>query len=142
MSVSRRSFIRIGGLTALAAFAAPDRFFGKGRKDLPFENFGNDVFQLRGNDLESLIGSHFWLTTDSESVQAVLIEVKKSSRRELSRKNGTECFSLVFSLKDNEPRAQETYAVTHQTLGNFPLFLVPGKGAMGEPLLIAAFNRL
>jgi hypothetical protein len=40
--------------------------------------------------------------------------------------NGRECFSLVFEGPRSLPLRQETYTITHSTLGTFELLIVPG----------------
>lgn len=131
MSVSRRNFIKIGGLTALVCYAAPDKILG-----FPTQGLSDSFSRLSGSEFRNQIGSHFLLTGESTVIQSTLIEVRNSGRRK------GECFTLVFSLLGDEAAAQSTYTVTHQTLGDFPMFLVPGKSAKGEPLLIAVVNRV
>jgi hypothetical protein len=53
-----------------------------------------------------------------------------------------ECFSLAFSTGDGDRLVQGTYAVSHDVLGSFSLFIVPGSSGGGEGTYTALVNRL
>jgi hypothetical protein len=52
-----------------------------------------------------------------------------------------ECFSLSFSSREGDALEQGTYTVSHDALGSFPLFVVPGSDGRG-PTYTALVNRL
>ena len=136
MPFTRRDFIRISSLSALAAIAAPNQISGQVRNANPA------LFSpYRINHYQGHIGSYFQLTTETETFQSMLIEVKDLQDRHKDR-SAAENFSLVFQLPQNSEASQKSYTITHRTLGNFELFLVPGKSAENQPLLIAVINRL
>jgi hypothetical protein len=51
-----------------------------------------------------------------------------------------ECFALSFSASLAQPLTQNTYSMDHATLGQFPLFIVPGQP--GGQTYFAIVNRL
>jgi len=54
-----------------------------------------------------------------------------------------ECFSLVFRGQADASLDQRTYQMEHDSLGEFPLFLVPiGPAEDGRPRFEAVINRL
>jgi hypothetical protein len=53
-----------------------------------------------------------------------------------------EGFAPIFSGRLSETFGQGTYAVTHPTLGRFPMFLVPVGPAGADQRYEAVFNRL
>ena len=56
---------------------------------------------------------------------------------------GGECFSLVFRGQADASLDQRTYQMEHDSLGEFPLFLVPiGPAEDGRPRFEAVINRL
>jgi hypothetical protein len=61
-------------------------------------------------------------------------------------RNGTigdaNCFTLVFWGPNSHVLAQGTYQVESDTLGTFPLFLVPGWTDLSGTTYTATFNRL
>jgi len=66
---------------------------------------------------------------DATSTRLELIEVKDLSRTQ-SAKN--QSFSLVFQGAGDVFLSQKTYALNHEKIGTFDLFLVPiGQDAMG-----------
>ena len=50
------------------------------------------------------------------------VELRKSSS---ALAKGEEVFSLVFRGSTNHPITQDTYTLQHETIGAFPLFIVP-----------------
>lgn len=141
MPFTRRDFIRISSFSALAAIIAPNQILGQMHKAGSGSFGGLLMSQCRISDFERHIGSYFQLTTESDTIQSTLIEVKDSRGRQKA-KGTAENFSLVFLLSQETEAPQLTYTITHQTLGSFQLFLVPGKSAENQQLLIAVINRL
>jgi hypothetical protein len=56
--------------------------------------------------------------------------------------NGKECFGIVFAGPRNAPMRQETYAVSHETLGKFEMLVVPIASRKQGLYYEAIFNRL
>ena len=144
MSISRRNFFKIGGLSAVTAFVLGKPAFGQtgavGRSVLADQLAG-----LLGRDFRAQIGSTFNFYAGTVLTQAVLTDVNtfanSSARKGAVQKTNSGCFSLRFEVASSDPLEQATYDVRHDVLGNFPLFLVPGAAANGQHLLHAVLNR-
>lgn len=54
----------------------------------------------------------------------------------------TECFAVSFRQTSAVPLQQGTYTFTHQQLGTFPLFIVPGAPGKDTQTYVAIFNRV
>ena len=141
MPFTRRDFFKISSFSALAAIVAPNQILGQAPYAASGQYGGLLMSQYRISDFERHIGSYFQLMTESDTIQSTLIEVKDSRGRQKA-KGRAENFSLVFLLSQENEAPQSTYTITHQTLGNFELFLVPGKNTENQQLLIAIINRL
>jgi hypothetical protein len=146
MSVSRRKFLKAGTLVALTA-AIPLNVFGQNRK----ERDGNPVDQLAAQTdplqhynksaFTSYLNSVFQLYTGYSIVEVTLTEVKDLLPPGARAANGTECFSLLFRGGTVALR-QNTYQITHPSLGRFQLFLVPGgPDDTGAQSFVAIINR-
>ena len=141
MPFTRRDFIKISSFAALAAIVAPNQTLGQVRSSNSVQSGGLSISECRISDFEAHIGSYFQLMTESDTLQSTLIEVK-DSRVRIEPGSTAENFSLVFALSQENEAPQATYNITHQTLGTSQLFLVPGKSAENQQLLIAVINRL
>jgi hypothetical protein len=146
MSISRRRFIRIGTIAAVAAGISLKSGVLVRAQDLTekgslqaaavdpllnytqatFAQYVNSIFRLRG------------FTT----VDVTLMKVRDSLPAKTSREGGRESFSLHFRGGSVE-LPQDTYIVEHAALGTFRLFLVPtGTDENGAQGYVAVINRL
>jgi hypothetical protein len=81
--------------------------------------------------LANRVNTSFRIHAGSRTIQVVLTQVK--TRREKPLKPGqrppadagNEKFSLVFSGAPGNSLTQDTYLISHETLGQFDLFIVP-----------------
>lgn len=145
MSISRRKFIRVGTIAAIAAGISirpsmiplaqdvVDKAGGSTVTD-PLANYTQSTFAQYVNSIFRLRG----FTT----VDVTLVKVEDTLPAKVSRAGGRESFALFFrggSIK----LPQDTYIVEHAALGTFRLFLVPSdadeNGAQGY---VAIINRL
>ena len=142
MNFSRRDFFKLGGTAAAGIILGSERFAFAG------EERTVDLLSLQNaNAFKNLIGSEFFLVTAAIATPAVLTEVvnlpvstPKSDQRK-SRRKKAECFSLSFQIPLTEV-PQATYAISHPQMGQFDLFMVPGRSEFGESLLHAIINRI
>lgn len=154
MSISRRNFIKIGGVSAAliagTGLGIEAAVFGKtGDTDslnLPPEVYGDPLFSYHADTFRKLVGSEFNLQTKNFAATAVLTAIKENSfvsRRTLKGKTiqPAENFMLLFRVSSPELE-QATYTMFHPELGTFNLLLVPSKNDKGENLLKAVINRL
>jgi len=89
----------------------------------------------------SRLGSVFPLqTATAHLVPLTLAEV--ADHRSPSSPAGTEHFSLIFRGPREPLLDQGTHALTHPSLGAFPLFIVPSLRNGDAPTYVAIFNRL
>ncbi|MDQ3130916.1 MAG: twin-arginine translocation signal domain-containing protein [Acidobacteriota bacterium] len=146
MKFSRRHFIKLGGATAAAIFGFGSFTFGQKNSvtgdDFPAEMFADPLYGHGADNFRKYLGTEFSLMTKSETITAVLADVKSSvvgKNKKFGNKRA-ECFTLSFNLPSDAPQA--TYKVLHPNLGNFDLFLVPGKSDEADSLLHAVINRI
>ena len=86
-------------------------------------------------ELTSALRTTFSADVDGRAVDLTLVDVRHADRRP-----GWETFSLLFATPDSA-LPQATYAVEHDRLGSFLLFLVPVLDDAGEQRYEAVFNR-
>ena len=106
--------------------------------DLHMSTFNSNMFKV-------LVGENFNVEGGLKGkLKAELIEVTDHTGA-LQNKNSsacTDCFSILFRIRSDQPLEQNTYTFLHQNIGTFPLFIVPvgidKKGRLYE----AIFNRL
>ncbi len=148
MSLSRRKFLRAGTLIAISA-GFPLRTvvaetLSQPSSLLPTNSRLNAGLYLNRETFSRYLNTKFSFSHEAvEGVAVKLIEVNdltpKTARPAAA---GKECFALVFIGSHNAPLRQETYTVTHESLGKFDMLVVPiarnRKGVYYE----AVFNRL
>ncbi|MFN2577812.1 MAG: hypothetical protein ABR607_09015 [Pyrinomonadaceae bacterium] len=140
---SRRKFLRTGLLAALFAAVPFKNSFGQSWK----QNDGNPgetpVTQTDplGNyskaSFASYLNSVFQLQTSFGVIGVTLLKVD-----DMPAARGGECFTLLFRGGSRALR-QDTYLITHPSLGTFALLLVPtGSDQNGAQGYLATLNRL
>lgn len=93
--------------------------------------------ELSGALFERHISTKFWM--HAENGERVALELVRFQNGHCTLTN--EQFSLLFRGGGNTIYPQRTYAVEHEVIGKFDLFLVPvGRDAEGT-LYEAVFNR-
>lgn len=148
MKYSRRMFVKAGVLAAACA--------GLPLKSVLAQN-GQDVPKLRqpalqtqtlppsSSSLEQL--NYYTRSTFSPYVNTIFrVHLEASSARDLklievsdylsslskgnarAKEDGTECFSLLFTLPPGKSFEQDTYMIEHDALGTFYMFLVAVSG--------------
>jgi hypothetical protein len=128
--ISRRNFIKFGALSTIGGFALgiPGKLFGKtpgaGGLNLlsnsasiytskSFAPFVNTNFQIRHEDIEGYKNLR-------------LLEVKDLNNQANNLKGFTgESFSLLFKSTNTGQIEGKVYAVSHDSLGEFSLFIAP-----------------
>lgn len=146
MSSSRRKFLKAGVLAALFAAVPLKSVLSQGWKSRdgnPNEGFTPGV---RNNDplasytkaaFVSYLNSVFLLSNGFTVVEVTLLTIS-----DMTAPKGGECFSLLFR-GGSQAWAQNTYTISHPSLGRFLLFLVPtGPDDNGAQGYLATINRL
>jgi uncharacterized protein DUF6916 len=155
MQLSRRAFLKRGSLTALLAGTVSNSVSvaagQRNAKDNPGAN-GVEPNKLAYERLArytrstfaAQLNSNFRLTSEFGIIGLKLIQVQDSAPPGIaaSAEFGHENFILVF--RGNAPALpQDTYMVEHESLGTFPLFLVPATpDASGQQGFVAVVNRV
>jgi len=143
VSSSRRKFLRTGLLAALFAAVPFKQTFGQSWKDRdgnpgetppaqsdPLGNYSKATFT-------SYLNSIFQLQTVAGIVAVTLTQVD-----DMPAPKGGECFALLFR-GGSRALPQNTYTITHPSLGTFALLLVPsGSNQNGAQGYLATINRL
>jgi len=164
MKATRRHFLETAALSAISVSLLPKLFAQRNSKS-PTRSFDPDslsIFQdVSAKTFEPWIGSRFAVTLDNRRLGSlVLVAVDEPEKEERARwgtgasvtplnPNGsrkavegpaTTNFYLRFA-GTGKSLPQETYLLTHDWLGTFPLFLVPcGPGS--KPTYTATFTLL
>jgi len=143
MSTSRRKFIRTGLLATLFAAVPLKTILGQSWKNRDGNPGETPVTQsdVLGNYSKatfiSYLNSIFQLQTSFGIVAVTLASVD-----DMPSPKGGECFTLLFRGGDYA-LSQNTYTVSHASLGTFALLLVPaGADQNGAQSYVATLNRI
>lgn len=141
MNQSRRRFLHVGSMMGLAAVVrgglAP-LAFGQSKQQLgsgignviPKQVFADPLFYLSRKIFTQNLNTKFAFSLGEVKLgYLVLIEVNDLNPPYIKGEvtNGRECFSAVFQGPRSLPLRQETYTITHDTMGSFQLLVVPGR---------------
>ncbi len=158
MTVTRRSFLRSGALTALAAgialesvplaFAQQSRKSDPSRDFLPsFEAQRESAFNFKRETFEPYVNGVFRLSAGADSAEATLVGVEDCSPDDTKSRKVTKKwrlssgFILVFRAGAKLTDLTSVYDVEHGALGKFQLFLTYREGKSGEHFYEAVFNH-
>src|SRR5581483_158763 len=143
MSTSRRKFLRTGLLATMCAAIPLKSILGQSWKDRDGNPGETPVTQsdVLGNyskaTFTSYLNSIFQFQTSFGIVDVTLARID-----DMPSPKGGECFTLLFRGGSRE-LPQGTYTVTHASLGNFALLLVPaGADQNGAHGYVATVNRI
>ena len=143
MGVSRRKFIQTGAVAAIAtgiplSAAAKNSYSSLGSIAGTLLNLGGNP-ALNMATFKAHVNSVFTLRNQKGQMSNVTLQSVYDWRAAGNRAS-KECFSLVFfgaaSLH------QDTYSVTHPSLGTFSMLLAPTGSNKGGQKYEAVFNRL
>ena len=159
MNVTRRKFLKAGSACALLAscgFNPSQLVFGQlggnnpgpnGYK-IPHQCKTDRVFCFNRETFASHVGTDFRLYQRGASkghglrLEQVADHQSRLRSRRLRTHEG-ECFSLYFRGPASNDLTQDVYRLEHAALGEFQLFLVPGrKSRTGSVVYEAVINRL
>jgi hypothetical protein len=142
MSLSRRKFLRAGTLVAISA-SIPSRSLAA-RTVSQLSSFlpaGNQLVLNRESFSRHLNTKFSFAHKQLQGVSVKLIEVNDLTPKTMAAA-GKECFAVVFIGPSNASLRQETYAVTHESLGRFDMLVVPIASHSEGVYYEAIFNRL
>jgi hypothetical protein len=164
MSVNRRSFLKSGALSALAAAAAlvyaapahgqdvPKRkvkapTLSGPQPRIPFGAEQSPLFYFTQETFRPYIGGIFNASAGSKSAAMTLIEVteyipKAAARMTTGGVLPTNSFVLKFTSADQLTDLTTIYTIEHGALGEFALFLTRRDGPAGTSLYEAVFNHV
>lgn len=157
MSVTRRRFIGAASLTLLASTARPialaQSISGSDQGTFSAENIAvldkasEEMFKpLIGESFEVLQGNRrleslMLVSVTSGATPTVESRLPKAGRPSRSSEQTVNCFSLRFQ-SSGRSLGQGTYTVSNESLGSFPLFIVPGGPGMSPKSYTATFSLL
>lgn len=157
MPVSRRSFLRSGAVTVLAAgfvAGAGVRALGQqgSRPDprfdfqLPAEAQRSALYFFKRDTFEPYVGGVFTAHAGAHSIEMTLTRVTDctptdKSMKVTKRARLSDCFSLTFSSKGTLTDLTTIYDVEHAALGTFPLFMTRRDLPDGTYVYEAVFNH-
>jgi hypothetical protein len=142
MSLSRRKFLRTGTLVAIST-AIPLKTLVAGTIGQPSSFLSlNPRSYLNRESFSRQLNTKFSFAHGKiQGVSVKLIEVNDLTPKAMAP-SGKECFAVVFLGPRNAPLRQETYAVTHESLGKFDMLVVPIASHNEGVYYEAIFNRL
>jgi hypothetical protein len=158
MSVSRRSFLRSGALSALTAAVALNATglaLGQDRRSpapsedsqIPFQAQQSPLFYFKRETFEPYVGGVFVARAGAHSVEMTLTQVRDCTASAKSsavtkKARATDCFALSFRSSGKLTDLTTIYDIEHAGLGNFPLFLTRRDGPRGTYFYEAVFNHV
>ena len=152
MSISRRKFLHAGTLFVVSAGVPLKILAGEAlnaatskANSIPRGGSGaNGIASFNSEVFSRHLNTKFSLKHEQAESIVRLIEVNHwpGTANRLAAKDGRECFSLVFAGSNNQALRQNTYEVTHDSLGKFDLLVVPMRKGKQGLYYEALFNRL
>lgn len=145
MSLSRRKFLRAGTLVAITAGIPLRTLVAETLSQpsalLPTKRHLNSASNLNREVFSRYLNTKFSFSHQAvEGVRVKLIEVNDLTPKTAAA--GRECFGVVFIGPRNAPLRQETYAVSHESLGKFDMLVVPIASHKEGVYYEAIFNHL
>jgi hypothetical protein len=122
MNFSRRDFVKMGGIAAVASLGISSLAFGKEQNDI--------LFQQTSESLRQWIGTEFYITSDNTSTTATLTDIKDFPKKTPDGQS----FSMEFQVPLKEIK-EDNYRIWHADLGNFELYCTDGKNGKSRTLL-------
>jgi hypothetical protein len=118
-----------GGMTPLA-FGQDKQQLGTGIGNvIPKQVFTDPLYNLTSKTFTENVNTKFGFSLGGVKLgYMLLLKVNDLNPPYVKGEvtNGKECFSVVFQGPRSLPLRQETYTITHGTMGTFQLLLVPG----------------
>ena len=144
MAMSRRNFLQVGAVAAVAAgtplsmsaFASSD----KNQKWVSSKG----IPLMSKATFDSLLNTSFEILPERKQkvrVELVGVQDTRWSEQKLGRA-GNECFSLTFRSSSHPRLKQETYRLRHDKLGDFDLFIGPVKSERYGMIYEAIINHV
>lgn len=148
MPISRRSFLRAGGVAVVAAGTTGGlNALAAERGSTPEAAASQPGGMTTTNDLmnKATFAAHlrtvFKVSADGRrEVPVELFEIRDCGPAE--RRNGQECFALTFRARTSQVLKQNTYQMEHRALGRFDLFIAPVKSEKHGRVYEAVINHI
>jgi hypothetical protein len=161
MKITRRSFLRVGSVSTIAAglnLSAARHVFGrdkvipagKGLIATPYSAKTGPAFYFTPDTFAPYINSTFRLSRGKAATfNATLVAVTDLSAQAQAnaqdfKATATQgrCFSLTFRAGERDKVPQGAFTIDHAALGRFVLFVVPGAPAAAGAQYEAVINHL
>ena len=130
---TRRDFIKMGtiatftGLT-YGSFVEVSALSDNGLFQIPSEILAGNVYSLSSDKFRPWINTGFkvWHQSTEKTHILKLVEVKDLvNKTDLGQVRKNKSFSLLFKGKAGTNLTQETYQISHKSLGTFSVLVVP-----------------
>lgn len=142
MSLSRRKFLKAGTLVAISTAIPLKTLVARTMSQPSSFHPSNEGSYLNRERFSRHLNTRFsFAHSGLQGVSVKLIEVNDLTPKAMAA-SGKECFAVVFIGPRNAPLRQETYAVTHESLGKFDMLVVPIASRKEGIYYEAIFNRL
>jgi hypothetical protein len=156
MSITRRTFVRAGAVSALFAglnlspakliFAQEKNVPGAGGFTVPYEAKTEAPYYFTHETFVPYLNSTFRISSAAKGAafDATLVQVFDYQAQARARKMKThagECFSLSFRAGERDTVSQGIYKLSHSALGRFSLFIVPGTPSAEGTMYTAVVNH-
>ena len=144
MSISRRHFLRAGGVAVIAAGAATSI---NAKTNAPGSDTAVPIEQLALMSKASFaahLNSIFLIRPrEGQEVPVELIALRDFTPPKVAAaRTGQECFALVFRPRARQTLKQNTYQIEHRALGQFQLLLAPVKSQKHGQIYQAVINHV
>jgi Domain of unknown function (DUF6916)/TAT (twin-arginine translocation) pathway signal sequence len=146
MSISRRHFLRAGGV-AMAAVSAPVSLSALAAERRPGHAgpSGQPVLMSKAM-FAAHLNTVFLIRPDGgREIPVDLIQLRdcgSAAQQKAAARAGQECFALTFRPRDRQALKQNTYRLEHRALGRFELFVAPVKSNKYGPVYEAIINHV
>ena len=138
--ITRRGFLKYAtaGVTGATLLALNFRQLLTGEE--PGPGSADTLTHLKKSDFSRHLGEKFYIyKSELNKVDVQLIEV--SSTPYDTSDHDEESFTLLFKGRHEQRLEQETYKIENDTMGTFPLFIVPVYSHDKDSRYEAVFNR-
>jgi len=145
MSISRRNFLQVGAVAAVAAGAPCLSVLASENKDKKLVSSKGIPIMSKATFAALVNTSFFILPERQKKVKVELIEVQDqvpAADQKRAARAGKECFSLAFRSSSHPRLKQQTYQFKHDALGNFDLFIGAVKSEKHGLVYEAIINHL
>ena len=141
MKITRRSFLAAASAVAGGFLRFPGLSYGQSaRPQIP--ELTDALSRLTWDSFYPFQYTDFTFGEGSNAVPLRLSGMVDTAPKNSRKRRGEECFELRFQGPPSSELEQGTYAVNHFRLGDFQLFITPGRNSSRAKSYTAVINRV